>query len=51
MLLAKAIEMIMQGTVSFNETSIIEWVKKGFSYHAVAQKLIKLFTAIVSLSS
>jgi glycosyltransferase involved in cell wall biosynthesis len=50
-LLAKAIEMTMQGTASFNETSTIEWVRKKFSYQAIAQKLIKLFTAIVSSSS
>jgi glycosyltransferase involved in cell wall biosynthesis len=50
-LLAKAIEMTMQGTASFNEASTIEWVRKNFSYQAIAQKLIKLFMAMVSSSS
>ena len=46
LLLAKAIEMVVQGTLSFNETLTVEWVRKKFSYQVIAQKLIKLFMAM-----
>ena len=46
LLLAKAIEMVIQGTLSFNETLTVEWVRKKFSYQVIAQKLIKLFMAM-----
>jgi glycosyltransferase involved in cell wall biosynthesis len=42
-LLANSIEMIIQGTFSFNKSAAIEWVKDRFSYTAVARKLLKLF--------
>ncbi len=42
-LLAEAIEMVMQGTFSFNESATVEWAREKFSYIAVARKLLKIF--------
>jgi glycosyltransferase involved in cell wall biosynthesis len=42
-LLAEAIEMVMQGIFSFNESATVEWVREKFSYIAVARKLLKIF--------
>ena len=42
--LANAIETIIQGTAIFKELAIVEWVRRKFSYQAVAQKLLEIFT-------
>ena len=42
-LLAGAIEMVMQGVFSFNESATVEWARKKFSYMAVAQRLLMIF--------
>jgi len=41
--LAEGIEMLMQGTFSFNEFAIVEYVRERFSYAAVAWSLLKIF--------
>jgi len=41
--LAESIEMIIQGSFSFNESAAVDWMKERFSYLAVAQRLLKIF--------
>jgi len=41
--LAEGIEMVMQGAFSFNEFATVEYVREGFSYTAVARRLLKIF--------
>jgi len=41
--LAEGIEMVMQGAFSFNEFATVEYVREGFSYTAVAWRLLKMF--------
>ena len=41
--LAEDIEMVMQGAFSFNEFATVEYVREGFSYTAVAWRLLKMF--------
>jgi spore coat protein SA len=50
-LLAKAIEMVIQGSISFNESATIAWVRNRFSYQAVAQRLLKIFREMRGLDS
>jgi len=50
-LLAEAIEMVIQGSISFNESATIMWVRNRFSYQAVAQKLLKIFRKMQGLDS
>ena len=42
-LLAKAIEMVLQGSVTFSESTITEWIKERFSYKTVAKKMLEVF--------
>jgi glycosyltransferase involved in cell wall biosynthesis len=46
--LAEAIEMIMENSVSIDSNALIKWVQRKFSYHAIAQKLLKLFSRIMN---
>jgi spore coat protein SA len=48
-LLAEAIEMVIQGSFSFNESATIVWTRNRFSYQAVAQKLLKTFEKMQGL--
>jgi len=41
--LADAIEMVIGGSVAFNEAATVEWVRSKFSYPVIAQKLLKIF--------
>jgi len=41
--LAEGIEMVMQGTFSFNEFATVEYVRERFSYTVVAWRLLKMF--------
>jgi spore coat protein SA len=43
-LLAEAIEMIIQGSITINNVAVAKWVRKRFSYEVVAQKLLRIFT-------
>jgi glycosyltransferase involved in cell wall biosynthesis len=49
-LLAEAIEMVMQGVFSFNESATVEWAREKFSYIAVARKLLKTFERLKNQS-
>ena len=49
-LLAEAIEMVMQGVFSFNESATVEWAREKFSYIAVARKLLKIFKRLKNRS-
>jgi len=49
-LLAGAIEMVMQGVFSFNESATVEWARKKFSYMAVARRLLMIFERLKNRS-
>jgi spore coat protein SA len=49
-LLAEAIEMVMQGVFSFNESTTVEWARKKFSYMAVARRLLTIFERLKNRS-
>jgi spore coat protein SA len=46
-LLAEAIEMIMEGSVLINRNALVEWVRRNFSYYAIAQRLLELFSRMI----
>lgn len=46
--LAEVIEMVIGGSVAFNEAATVEWVRSKFSYPVIAQKLLKIFARMRS---
>ena len=42
-LLAEEVEMVIQGSLTFNEFAAVEWVRERFSYLAVARRLLTIF--------